>query len=240
MGFKSLVTGITDGVGLTDSEAGGRALQAQMAAIAESNRIQQEMYDESKERYKPYMEGGQQGFNSLMDLTNNYQNFNESDGYFKGHSGVFGEDDFQADPGYQFRLNEGLKGVERGAAARGGRHGGATMKALAKYGQNMASQEYDKSYQRFNNDYGNAYNRFNSDQANRFNRFGNLASYGQNANNALTGISTNFANNMSNNAMAQGNAIGAAEMAKGNTMKDLWKMGSQAVGMAMGAPGGAA
>jgi hypothetical protein len=56
---------------------------------------------------------------------------------------------FQADPGYQFRMQEGQKAIEGSAAARGTQLSGATMKALAKYGQNLASDEYGKAYDRF-------------------------------------------------------------------------------------------
>ena len=236
--FKDGLTGLSDGLGLTDSGAGGRAYAAQAAAMAEANRIQEKNYAEAKERYRPYQEAGEKGFSRLADLTNNYKNFNESDGHFQGHSGVFGEEDFKKDPGYQFRMDEGTKAINRRAAAGGSLGGGATMKALARYGQGVASEEYGKAYNRFNQDYGNSYNRFNQDQGNRFSRFGNLANYGQNANNALTGIGNNYANQMSGNALSLGNSQASMEMNKGNSMKELWGMGMQGAGMAMGMPSG--
>ncbi len=49
---------------------------------------------------------------------------------------------FQADPGYQFRLQQGEEAINRSAAARGGRLGGATLKALSEYNQGLASQEF--------------------------------------------------------------------------------------------------
>lgn len=47
-----------------------------------------------------------------------------------------------ATPGYQFRLGEGLRAVERSAAARGILGSGATLKGLQRYGEGLASQEY--------------------------------------------------------------------------------------------------
>lgn len=47
-----------------------------------------------------------------------------------------------SDPGYQFRLSEGLKSTQASAAARGGLNSGATLKALMNYGQNTANQSY--------------------------------------------------------------------------------------------------
>jgi len=56
--------------------------------------------------------------------------------------------DFEADPGYQFRLREGEKAINRAASAQGGRLSGATLKALQAHGQGLASEEYDKAYGR--------------------------------------------------------------------------------------------
>lgn len=57
--------------------------------------------------------------------------------YTPGYSG------FEASPGYQFRLSEGLKAAERSAAARGILGSGATLKALQRYGEGLASSEYE-------------------------------------------------------------------------------------------------
>jgi len=60
-----------------------------------------------------------------------------------------GPGDFYESPGYQFRLAEGQKALERSAAARGGQLSGAQMKALQRYGQEYASNEYDKFLSRY-------------------------------------------------------------------------------------------
>jgi len=60
-----------------------------------------------------------------------------------------GPGDFYESPGYQFRLSEGQKALERSAAARGGQLGGAQTKALQRYGQEYASNEYDKFLSRY-------------------------------------------------------------------------------------------
>ncbi len=49
---------------------------------------------------------------------------------------------FFKSPGYQFRLGEGVKAVERSAAARGTLQSGAAMKAVQRYGEGLAGQEY--------------------------------------------------------------------------------------------------
>lgn len=58
-------------------------------------------------------------------------------------AGVADYGGFTASPGYQFRLNEGIKAVERSAAARGLLGSGGTMKGIQRYGEGLASSEYE-------------------------------------------------------------------------------------------------
>lgn len=55
---------------------------------------------------------------------------------------------FQADPGYQFRLNEGLRGVNAASAAMGKLRSGDAAKALQARGEGLASQEYGNWFNR--------------------------------------------------------------------------------------------
>ena len=57
----------------------------------------------------------------------------------------FGADQFQQDPGYAFRQAEGMKALERSASARGNLLSGATMKGIQRFGQDLASQEYQNA-----------------------------------------------------------------------------------------------
>ncbi len=61
----------------------------------------------------------------------------------------FGMPQFQADPGYNFRMAEGMKALERSAAARGLLQSGGTLKGIQQYGQNLASDEYQNAFQRY-------------------------------------------------------------------------------------------
>ncbi len=87
------------------------------------------------------------------------------------------EFNFQADPGYQFRLNQGLDNVQSRLAGRGLIGSGAEMKGLNDYAQGAASQEYGNAYGRFDNDRAFGRNNFNgdrsfaaNDQANAYNQ----------------------------------------------------------------------
>jgi len=55
---------------------------------------------------------------------------------------------FEKDPGYQFRMDEGLKAIGAAGSARGNRFSGAADKDRMKYAQGLASEEYGKAYGR--------------------------------------------------------------------------------------------
>ncbi len=104
--------------------------------------------------------------------------------------------DYAAEPGYQFRVQQGEQGINRAAAARGGWNSGATLKALARFNGDSASQEY-----------GNAYTRFNNDQNTQVSRLQSLAGIGQSATNVVGQQGSNaygqIANAGQNNASLQ-------------------------------------
>ncbi|CAB4152386.1 hypothetical protein UFOVP610_9 [uncultured Caudovirales phage] len=112
----------------------------------------------------------------------------------------FGKDGNWKDPGYEARLKEGYKAVNGMASARGGLNSGATMKALTRYGQEFASNEYGKAYDR------------------QFNRLSTLAGYGNGLNPSLSNAGSNYASNVGNNMMGAANAQSAAQMAQGNAI----------------------
>lgn len=117
----------------------------------------------------------------------------------------FGLADFQQDPGYQFRMNQGTEAIQNSAAARGGLFSGNTGRALAEYGQNFASNEYQ-----------NAYNRYNNDRSTNFNRFASLAGLGQTATRDVAQMGMNSAQNQANYGMQGANARAAGQMGQAN------------------------
>jgi hypothetical protein len=58
--------------------------------------------------------------------------------------------DFQASPGYQYSVDQGLRTVDSGAAARGMLRSGATLKAEQTLGNNLANQDYGNYLTRLN------------------------------------------------------------------------------------------
>lgn len=72
-------------------------------------------------------------------------------------------------PGFQFRLGEGLKALERSAAAKGTLLTGGTLKGEQRYAQGAASQEYKDVYGRAYNEYDTRRTNFLQNEANRYN-----------------------------------------------------------------------
>jgi hypothetical protein len=144
----------------------------------------------------------------------------------------FGMEDYQADPGYQFRLNEGNKALERVMASRGQftSMNPAAAKALQAYNQDLASQEY-----------GAAYDRYNINQGNIYNRLANLAGMGQTAVGTQAGVGGNYANAGTDILTSMGNATAASKQAsaanRGSMFNTLLGAGLS-VGMAPTSGGG--
>jgi hypothetical protein len=124
-----------------------QAAKAQENAANQANATQLQMYNQQRKDLAPYSEAGTEGLNALRSYLGvggdtsaaNYGGFNQR----------FGMDQFTADPGYAFRLSEGMKGLNAQAAARGGMISGAALKAAGRYGQDYASNEYTNAFNRF-------------------------------------------------------------------------------------------
>lgn len=124
----------------------------------------------------------------------------------------FGMAQFQQDPGYSFRLDQGIKALERSQAAKGMLNSGNTLAAVTKYGQDLGSQEYQ-----------NAYNRFQTERGQRLNNLQSLAGIGQTA--------VQQSNNASQNYGSQyGNALTGAADARASGYMGAANAGINALG----------
>jgi hypothetical protein len=117
----------------------------------------------------------------------------------------FGAGDYQADPGYAFRLSEGQKALDRQAAARGGLISGGALRAAQRYGQEMGSQEYQSAYNRALT----GYNTGVASENQLYNRQAGLAGIGQTSANLVGQAGQNYATN-AGNLMTGGAAAQAA------------------------------
>jgi hypothetical protein len=119
----------------------------------------------------------------------------------------FGTAQFEADPGYAFRLSEGQKALDRSAAARGGLISGSALKAASRYGQEMGTQEYQ-----------NAFNRYQAERSAKLGPLQSLAGVGQTATQALGAAGQSMTSGVNaalgNYGAQAGAAIGAAGQAR--------------------------
>lgn len=121
--------------GVMGARAAGQAANAAGQGFANGSQAITDGRNNANAQMQPYAAGGGAAFQGLQGLM-----------------GLGGDPNsamqaLQNSPGYQFRLGEGLKGVQGSAAARGMLGSGATLKGLTQYGQNFASNEYDKRFQ---------------------------------------------------------------------------------------------
>lgn len=115
--------------------------------------------------------------------------------------------DYQADPGYQFRLDQGEKAINRNALARGRYNSGSVLRALQDFNSGLASQEY-----------GNAFNRFNTQQGNQFNRLASIAGVGQTATQSTNSDRMATGNTIAGNQIGAGNAAAAGQVGSINAI----------------------
>ena len=147
-----------------------KASKTQAQSAQQGIDAQERMFERQNELQEPFRQAGIGALNKLIPMSD----------YTK-----FGMDQFQADPGYAFRLSEGMKALDRTAAARGGLLSGSTLKGAQRYGQEMGSQEYM-----------NAFNRYQTERNAQLNPLQSLAGLGQTSTNALTGAAGQMGQNL--------------------------------------------
>ena len=151
--------------------AGKSASKAQVKAAQMGIDEQRRQYDTTRADFAPWRQAG----SSALDLLSRAYGLN---GQAPDQSA------FTASPGYQFRFNEGIRGIDRGAAARGLLHSGAAVKAEQRFGEGLAASEFGDWW----------------------NRLSGVAGVGQSAVGSTAQAGQNAANNITNAYTQQGNA----------------------------------
>jgi len=177
----------------------------QVEAVREGQDAQERMFERQNELNEPFRQAGITGQNRYMELMGLGGNTG-APGYGR-YARDFGMSDFQQDPGYEFRLTEGLRALDRQAAARGRLISGAALKAAGRYGQDYASGEFQ-----------NAFNRFQVNRSNQLNPLASLAGMGQTATNALSNAAGQYGQAAYGSATDIGNAQAAGRMGMANAL----------------------
>jgi len=194
--------------GLSQAYAGQRAAGAQVDAADRALALQERIYNSMAARNQGAETLGNLARNRYGELVGLGPNTNAM-GYGSAVQ-PFDMNKFQADPGYNFRMSEGLKALDRQAAARGGMMSGAALKAAGRYGQESASQEF-----------GNAYNRYRQNRADQLGPLSDLMTGGTNATNATNTAMGNYGTNAANLMGQAGQATGAGYLGAGNSLNNL-------------------
>ena len=187
----------------TQAAAARDAASVQAQSAREAQALQKQMFDIQREGQEPFRQAGITGQNRLMEYLGLGGNAGAA-GYGR-YGRDFGMSDFQADPGYAFRLGEGQKALERSAAARGGLISGGALKAATRYGGDMASQEFN-----------NAYNRYQTNRTNQLQPLGNLMASGMSAASNQGAAAGNYGSAGANLITGAGNAMAGGITGAGN------------------------
>jgi hypothetical protein len=227
-------------------QSAGEATQAQRDIADQQTALQREQYLKQLELNEPFRQGGLTGQNMLLAQLQGGPYASAKFGGVPGYDPAsamrnFGASDFQADPGYAFRLSEGMKALDRTAASRGGLLSGATLRGAQRYGSDLASQEYQNAFNRYQanrglqaQEYGNAFNRFQTERTNTLAPLQSLAGVGQSATQQAQQASQNYATGATNALGNYGNAAASNMIGSGNARASGYVGGSNAVSGGVG------
>jgi hypothetical protein len=206
--------------GVVASDASRKAGNIQADATQAAQDAQERMYEKQVQLNEPFRLAGVASQNRLMELlgirsptaaagtTSSEFVTDPNSPDFGKYARDFGAADFETDPGYAFRLSEGMKALDRTAAARGGLLSGATLKGAQRFNQGLASQEYE-----------NAYNRYQTNRANQLNPLmGYAVGPGMSATAASSGAAQNFGMQTGQNLQDIGTARASGYLGSANAL----------------------
>jgi hypothetical protein len=108
--------------------AANKASNASQSATQQAIAQQNLNYDRTATNLSPGITAGNNALGQMQSLNSgDYSSFNAS-------------------PDYQFTMDQGLQGLDRSAASRGGLYSGGQSADVLKYAQGLASQQYNNYY----------------------------------------------------------------------------------------------
>jgi hypothetical protein len=201
--------------GVLGSRASRSAARAQEQANAQAIAEQRRQYDVTRADFAPWREVGAGALNNLAQLygvqtqqpaqQQQQWSFDPETGQFSVTGGQSAQQTqpaqrdlsgFFSSPGYQFKRDEGMRGLEQWAAARGGAFSGNALRGLANFNSGLASQEYG------------AYT----------DRLAQLAGLGQGAAASGAAAGTTISNNISGLAQSSGDARASGIIGGANSL----------------------
>lgn len=182
--------------------AGGSALAARSQSRAARAGIDEQgrQYDITREDFAPWRRQGRLGLLTLADYLGfgPGRAFGTTDPRYGSLLRPFTGEDLASEPGYQFGLAEGEKGIDRAMRARGSFDSGSALKSLTRFGQDYAGTKFNEGF-----------NRDLASKQNLFNMLAGISGTGQTATAQVASAGQNSANNIAALLGQQGNARAA-------------------------------
>lgn len=168
------------------------------AATQQSNDLYKKIYEGSVSAGSPWLQLGQQGVSGLSSQLGSLTT-------------PFSQQQFMADPSYQFLQDEAAKAVQRSASAQGSLFAPSTAKALQDRATSLASTEYN-----------NAFNRDLAGKSQIYDMLMGASNVGQNQLAQNTQGGWNYADAVSGNNIGLQNAILGSYQAKNAAQTQGW------------------
>jgi hypothetical protein len=200
------------------ADATKEAASESAAAARYATDLQKAMFDKQIELQQPWQ---QAGVNALTKMQGGEYALPES---FK-----YDPNSMYQDPGYAFRMSEGMNALNRSMAAKGLGVSGANVKGALRYGQNLGSQEFGNAYSRALDEYNARTARSNTG----YNRLAALGQVGQTANTAIGSAASGYGANVGNLAMGNAATQGNAMMQRANIAAQQYGTAGRALDQAL-------
>jgi|SRR5688572_30119991 len=189
-----------------------KAARAQTNATRDSIAAQQSSEERALALQRPFFNAGYAANAALLDLTGiDRSKLGPGDGVTLGSPedlSSYGKYNYEKDPGYQFRMDEGVRALDRSAAARGSLNSGAQLRRLTRYSQDYASNEYQRVYD----------------------RIAQIAGFGRGASSESAGVIVNTGQNIGGALVNAGEARASGFLASGNALANALGQGAKAFG----------
>ncbi len=121
------------------ADASKEAAQVQSQAAQQVSADTLARYYQTRNDLLPFLTGSQSALTSLQNMTGTGEGGNP---LLAPYTRMFTPKDLENTPGYQFTLDQGLKGVQNSYASRGLGTSGAAQKGAARYATGLAQSTY--------------------------------------------------------------------------------------------------
>ncbi len=213
MGIATAIVGSALIGGAASARGASKAAKAQRQAADQASATEERMLERQLAETKPFRDLSLQQLNRLAEL------YGPEGQYVKTPT----MDDLTMDPGFSFRMSEGEKALARMQSARGQLFGGGAIKAGTRYGQEMASQEFQ-----------NAYNRLMNQRATVTNALLGVGGYGP----AIAGQNAaaigSAGSNIANIQVGAGQARASGYLGQANALNQALQQGAMGYGLYRG------